>query len=343
MYPKTIQLILTYLQEGVYPGVSYAFINQGKIEQGTYGYAQLEPLRPLTTETLFDMASLTKMIATNSLILQLIESEHLQLDRPLQSYLPQFRDPIVTIRHLLTHTSAINPYIKNRDTLNSEELKKTILSLKSDGDIGQTVTYTDTGTILLGFLLEEIYDEPLHRLFQERVLKPLQMTHSTFVPTHWDIAATEDHPTRGVICGQVHDPKAFVLGQHCGSAGLFSTIGDSLLFAQMILAGGMTANNHPFLQEVTIDSLFADWTPSGTLKRSLGWDLKEAFDDQRPLLFHTGYTGTFMVLDKEAQEAFIFLSNRLHPVDKRVDYLEKRDHILEIYLQEKAQSSSNLL
>lgn len=342
MYPKTRQLILSYLREGVYPGVSYAFIKDGLCEQGTYGYAQLTLSRPLTSETLFDMASLTKVIATNSLILQLIESGYLKLDRPLQTYLPQFKDPVVTIRHLLTHTSAINAYIHNRDALNQEELKTALMSLQSSGDIGQKVAYTDTGTLLLGFLLEEIYDQPLHQLFQERVLEPLHMVESTFKPRGQNIAATEDHPTRGLICGQVHDPKAFVLGEHCGSAGLFSTIGDSLIFAHMMLAGGQTMTGESFLQDATVDSLFADWT-LGKLKRSLGWDIKETKNDHRPLLFHTGYTGTFMILDKEQQEAFVFLSNRVHPIDKKVDYLEKRDHILELYLQEKAQASSNLL
>ncbi len=343
MYPNTSQLILTYLQARVYPGVSYAFIKKEKTEQATFGYAQLAPQRLLTTSTLFDMASLTKVIATNSLILQLIESGHLKIDRPLQSYLPQFKDPIVTIRQLLTHTSAINPQIHNRNQLDQAALTRAILSLSSDRDIGQKVAYTDTGTILLGFLLEEIYAEPLHQLFQERVLEPLQMTQSTFTPTSPDVAATELDPTRGLICGQVHDPKAFTLGEHCGSAGLFSTIGDSLIFAKMMLAGGQTAKGESFLQDATVDSLFADWTPTGTLHRSLGWDLKETIDDHRPLLFHTGYTGTFMLLDREAQEAFIFLSNRVHPVDQRGDYLKKRDHILEVYLEEKAHSSSNLL
>lgn len=344
MFPITTKLMLDYLEQGVYPGTSFAFIQNGKTHYETHGYAQLQPQRKLTPETLFDMASLTKMIATNSLILQLVESKKLSIDQPLKTYLPEFNDSIVTIRHLLTHTSAINPYIPNRAQLDSSALKQAILALTADDHIGQKVAYTDTGTILLGFLLEAIYHKPLHTLFVERVLRPLQMTHSTFRPTTEEVAATEVHPQRGIICGQVHDPKAFVLKEHCGSAGLFSTIGDSLLFAQMILSGGLTVTGQRFLAEATIDSLFADWTPTGSLQRSLGWDLKETADElRRPLLFHTGYTGTFMLLDKQAQSAFIFLSNRVHPVDNRVNYLEKRDHILEVYLQEKAQASPNLL
>lgn len=343
MYPITTELILDYLHAGVYPGVSFAFIKQGQIEHATFGYAQLEPKRLLTPETLFDMASLTKMIATNSLILHLIETQVIEIDHPLQTYLPSFSDSAVTIRHLLTHTSTINPYIKNRDTLGAVDLKKELLALQSGPEIGQKVAYTDTGTILLGFMLEELYDLPLHSLFQQQVLAPLQMNASTFKPPANRSAATERHPLRGLICGEVHDPKAFVLGEHCGSAGLFSTIGDSIIFAEMLLAGGVTRTGDRFLKEETVDSLFTDWTPTGTLKRSLGWDLKTSHDTLQPLLFHTGYTGTFMIIDKFQQEAFIFLSNRVHPVDNRDYYLEKRDQLLEVYLDEQAHSRKYLL
>ena len=338
MYPNTTNRILSQLTDGIFPGVNFAFIEGDEIETHTYGSASLVPTsEPLLDTTLFDVASLTKVIGTNSVILKLIEAGKLDIDLPINHYLPAFKDERVTSRHLLTHTSDINPYIKNRDTLNKDDLRAELLLLKSGEAIGTKIAYTDTGTLLLGFLIEEIYKQPIQHVIKDVVLTPLGMTNSTFTPNlNLSIAATENHPKRGVIRGAVHDPKAFVLGENCGSAGLFSTIEDCLIFSQMILNCGQLPDGSTYLKEDTIHSLLQDWTPNHSLNRSLGWDLKATTDTKRPLLFHTGYTGTFLLLDPKDKSAFIFLSNRVHPVDDRVNYIEKRDHILEEYLIEKA-------
>ncbi|CAM3209940.1 serine hydrolase domain-containing protein [Vagococcus fessus] len=338
MYPNTTQTILSQLKSGIFPGANFAFVEGNTIETHSYGHASLLPNRETMLDTtLFDVASLTKVIGTNSVILKLIETEQLDIDLPITFYLPAFHDKKVTSRHLLTHTSDINPFIKDRDTLNKEELRAALLLLKSGPNIGSKVAYTDTGTLLLGFLIEKLYNKPVQHVIEEDVLRPLRLNKSTFKPDLSDsIAATENHPKRGVIRGAVHDPKAFVLGENCGSAGLFSTLEDCLTFCQMILSRGNLSDGSTYLKEETITSLLQDWTPSGTLNRSLGWDLKTTVDSKRPLLFHTGYTGTFLLIDPKEKSAFIFLSNRVHPVDNRANYIEKRDHILEEYLNEKA-------
>lgn len=117
--------------------------------------------------------------------------------------MPEFADPFVTIRHLLTHTSDINPYIKNRDQLTAEPLKEALLALTSGELIGNKCLYTDTGTLLFGFLIEKLTGQPVQTVITNEVLGPLGMTSSGFAPTCSDIAATEDHPLRGVICGSV--------------------------------------------------------------------------------------------------------------------------------------------
>ncbi|WP_314208585.1 serine hydrolase domain-containing protein [Vagococcus salmoninarum] len=340
MYYNTELTIKKQLSENVFPGAVFAFVKKGETYQQALGSAALLPTqRPMTKETLFDVASLTKMIGTNTLILKLLEAGQLKLDDPLKKHLPEFADSLVTIRHLLTHTSDINPYIKNRDQLTAEPLKEALLALTSGELIGNKCLYTDTGTLLLGFLIEKLTGQPVQTVITNEVLGPLGMTSSGFTPTCSDIAATEDHPLRGVICGTVHDPKAFVLGEKCGSSGLFSTLDDCLLFCQMMLAGGTTATGQRLLQAQTIDQLFADHSPNQSFNRSLGWDLKYDLASQEAILFHTGYTGTFLLIDKKAQEAFVFLSNRLHPEDNRQAYLLKRQELLDIYLQEKAQLS----
>lgn len=344
MYPKTQKVIHDYLEDKVMPGVSYAFIKADQIEKYTLGYAQIVPEQELLREEmLFDVASLTKVICTTTMVLKLIEEGKIGVDDSLQTHLPAFQDSQVTIRHLLTHTSAIDPFIKNRDQLDAQELRHAMLRLSSSKQRGQEVVYTDTGTVLLGFMLEEIAQTDLHTLFQKEILNPIGMTASTFKPKKELAVPTEIRGERGLIRGEVHDPKAFTLQADCGSAGLFASLDDCLIFSQMILNKGKLANGDIFLKATTIESLLMDQTPSGNLGRSLGWDLKRTEKDQRPLLFHTGYTGTFLLLDVERKHGFIFLSNRVHPIDYRKEYLQKRDYLVATYLKESAFNSGNLL
>lgn len=337
LYEKTQLKIKEYLQEGIFPGVDYAFVRQGKTENKVLGDAQKLPVvEPLQPAMLFDVASLTKVIGTTTVILKLWEQGKIDMDQPIQAYLPSFDDQRVTIRHLLTHTSNIDSFIPQRDQLNQAELREAFYHLPSGEMIGKQALYTDTGMILLGFMIEQLFDKEVQQVIEEEVLLPLNMSASSFAPTLKEMCVpTENHPTRGLIRGEVHDPKAYVLGRSCGSAGLFSNQQDILRFSQMVLDKGFV-NGTSFLQANTIEQLFKDQTPSHDLKRSFGWDLRFDLKDGHPMLFHTGYTGTFLLIDLQSQEIFSFLSNRVHPVDHRDEYLEKRDEILKIYLNEKA-------
>lgn len=340
MYSKTTAFIQELIETNVIPGASVGFIKQQ--EQTTYylGQQQLIPdMQPTTEKTCYDMASLTKVMLTTTLILKLVETGDLFIDQPLKVYLPEWHEGTVTLRHLLTHTSDINGFILNRDSLSKDELKEAILSLPVGEQVGLKKVYTDTGTLLMGWLLEEYYQMDLHTLFTQEVLLPLGMTASCFDPSHSEhVAPTEQTLHRGLIKGHVHDPKAFVLQEHCGSAGLFSTLGDSLLFVQMMLSQGQTSSGRQFLAPETILNLLNDQTPTRTLQRSLGWDLLRFKESESYLLYHTGYTGTFMILDIIQEEAFVFLSNRVHPIDKKTEYLLARDKLVEIYLKEKTKT-----
>lgn len=335
MYNKTKKKIAELIEEGVFPGASFSFIQGHQSEDHTWGNAQVLPqIEPLKRSMLFDVASLTKVICTTTVVLQLLKSNRLELDVPFNNYYPAFHDKKITIRHLLTHTSDIQSYIENRDSLSKDELRSAYSQVKSGENLGKKVAYTDTGTILLGFMLEELVGKPVIEIFKERVLAPLDMIESTFLPT--DSAAivpTENHSVRGLIRGQTHDPKAFVLAEHAGNAGLFTNVKDLKKFTSMYLNEGIYLKNR-VLKKQTIDSLLTDHSLAKNGHRSLGWDLKVDANG-RSALFHTGYTGTFLVIDPLAKEGFIFLSNRVHPVDKRMEYIEKRDELLEIYLNEK--------
>ncbi|MGM0125308.1 hypothetical protein IGI37_002706 [Enterococcus sp. AZ194] len=351
MYPQTQQIIRDKQKEGAFAGAVFAFIardsdkqsdkdieeTSGLIEEiHVIGNARLIPeVYPMEEEALFDVASLTKVICTTSVVLKLLEDGKIELDAPLKRYLLAFEDERITIRHLLTHTSDITTWIENRDQLNQEELKRAYLTLKAGENLGEQVKYTDAGTILLGFMLEEIYWGEAIDIFQDEVLSPLNMMQSLFLPRpSTRIVPTEQLASGEVLHGVTHDPKARVLAEHAGNAGLFTNINDLIQFATMYLQLGKVPTGQ-FLQEATILDLLNDKTPLGTGHRSLGWDLKADLTDEHPLLFHTGYTGTFMLLDIKMGEAFLFLSNRVHPVDHRAEYLKIRDEILSIYLKEK--------
>ncbi|MEG0731318.1 MAG: serine hydrolase domain-containing protein [Vagococcus sp.] len=334
MYSKTESFIKQLVDERKIPGISYAFLSKSKQYKKVIGLKQITPFEErLLEDTLYDMASLTKVICTNSVILKLIEKNKLSIDTPLNSYLPEFTDKLVTIRQLLTHTSGINPYIPNRDSLNQEELKREILKLTSNDSRGKIVKYTDTGTVLLGFLIEEIYQKSVHDVFLQEVIHPLKMERSFFYNfDKKEAAPTEYSSKRGLIQGDVHDPKAYVLKDHCGSAGLFSTLEDTILFVQMMMNGGKTVDKATFLSQKTVMSLCQDYTDGNMKKRSLGWDLIEK--NKHTFLYHTGYTGTFILMDIKEQEGLIFLSNRVHPHDNREEYILLRDQLIEIYLNE---------
>lgn len=326
-YPKTQAKIQEYLREKVFPGVCYAIIDQEKVIHKHFGYASVIPeKRVMTEDTLFDAASLTKVVCTTTMILKLMEQGVIEIDQPLKQYLPAFGDGSITLRHLLTHTADIVTYIPNRDQLNQRELMQAYLTLKAGDNLGKVVKYTDAGTILLGFMLEEIFQKPVTTIFKEEILEPLEMLNSQFPPldTHYSISSTED-----TLCGQTHDPKARVLAEHAGNAGLFTNLADLLKFTQMYLNEGRLPDGRTFLQRETIAQLYQDQTPNKEGRRSLGWDLRYGF------LFHTGYTGTFLCIDPKLQQAFVFLSNRVHPYDFRQEYLAKRDELIAIYLKEK--------
>lgn len=322
MFPKTQAKILTGLKNEVFPGVVYQFVADKTIETHVAGEAQIIPdNKKMTRETLFDVASLTKVVCTTSLILRLYQAGKIDLEAPVHDYLLAFSDTKVTIRQLLTHTADLNTWIESRDQLSADELKKAYLNLTSGPLIGQDVHYTDAGMILLGFLLEEIFGQPLTTLFTEKILQPLGMTHSFFPPLSKNrkVAATE----MGLLPGQTHDPKARILGIHAGNAGLFTIVDDLEKMVRVYF--GET----DFLDKKLILSLLEDQTPNHAGGRSLGWNLIAP-----GLLYHTGYTGTFMLIDPIHKQAFTFLSNRIHPADQKVEYVRYRDELVSQYLEE---------
>ncbi len=333
---RTINMLHELVSENIVPGVSYALLHHGSVKAEVFGRRQIVPVeKEMKPALLYDVASLTKVIGTTTVILKLVEKGKIKLDDPIKKFLPKFSDQRITIRHFLTHTSAITGYIKNRNSLNANELIDALYTLHTGEWFEKKVVYTDIGMIFLGLIIEKIYQLPVQKVIVSEVLQPLGMNESTFVPDPARCVPTELSKKRGLICGQVHDPKANIIGERCGSAGLFTSLHDLIKFSAWILEDNP---NKKVLHEQTIWNLFRDQTPSRSLRRSLGWDLRYNSQNEA-CLYHTGFTGTFILLDKNKQDGLIVLTNRVHPNAANDIFLEKRDKIIAQYLNEKDQNN----
>lgn len=338
MYTKTVDYIHSLVSKLQISGINYAIITPEMSVKESIGFAQIIPEKiVLRDDMLFDVASLTKVIGTTSVVLKMREENSIDFDQKLNFYLPEFQDKKITLRHLLTHTSDIVTYIPNRDQLTKDELIAAYLTVKSGKNIGQQVKYTDTNFILLGLLIEKTYSKPVQKVIEEEVLQPLNMINSTFSPKDCTkCVATEITNSRGIIRGVVHDTKAFVLSEECGSAGLFLTMEDAMKYTTMLIRNGVSSSNKQFFKPETISMLLQNQTKCIKGFRSFGWDLIADLKTGNPILYHTGYTGTFMLIDCFSKESFVFLSNRIHPADNREEYIIMRDELIHLYLVEKA-------
>ena len=301
-----LEMIEDYLQREVFPGVNFAIIEDQKVTEYLLGKATILPkVVDLTEGKKWDLASLTKVVGTGTAVINLVLAGKLELDAPLQKYYPKFTDRNVSIRQLLTHTSGIDPFIANRDDLGAKELTEAINQIRVTDD--KSFKYTDINFILLGFLLEEYYGESLDKIFAKNIFENWQMNQTSFGPVKNAVATSQNIPV-----GTVHDPKAQVLQNHCGSAGLFSTMTDLISFSQA------------YFREEKYLQLLKNYA-TGAKKRSLAWDLPSENDDW---LLHTGYTGTFLLINPRLKKAVIFLSNRVHLKDHRQKWIEERDQLI---------------
>jgi len=327
-------LIEEYIASGAFPGAVVLIARSGMIvKHACFGWASETPKqRAMTKDTIFDLASLTKVVVTVPLALQLVERGLWRLDDPLKRFLSRFCDPVVTIRDLLTHTAGLPPWANlfGRGQGKEKVLEQIyanrwpIVSLLFPP--GQRVLYSDLGFILLGEAIVQVTGEPLDRLAQEWILTPLGMKETIFNPAdelHSRIAATEDDPDRGgVLIGQVHDENAWAMGGVSGHAGLFSTALDLAVYAQMLLNGGIYGEERVLISR-SVKSMTSPQTEGLNEQRGLGWLLQaensfSAGDMLSEEAFgHTGFTGTSLWIDPRYELIVLLLTNRIHPTRER--------------------------
>jgi CubicO group peptidase (beta-lactamase class C family) len=318
------------IERGQLPGAVVLVLQRDKaLYHKAYGQRSKRPIPTLMTEdTVFDLASLTKPIATATAIMLLLEDGKLKLDDPVAKYLPalarQETDGI-TLKHLLLHTSGFipdNPLDNYRD--GPAAAWRTLLALKPRTPPGSKFAYSDVGYMILGKVVEQIAGMPLDVFARKRILGPLGMRDTCFRPQgalKERCAPTAMRDGRWMV-GEVHDPRAYALSGVAGHAGLFSTAADLAVNARMLLDDGKHRGK-AFLRPETVRLMTAPRrveTTKGAGLRTYGWDMDTSYSKNRGTLFpkgvsfgHTGFTGTSIWLDPQSHSAVILLTNRVHP------------------------------
>lgn len=301
---------------------------------------------PVTPGTIYDLASLTKVIVTTPLVMRLHQTGRLDLDAPVRSYLPEFAGGAkdrVAIADLLAHCGGLlwwtGLYRQARDLPDEEVARfylRRICDMPLDYEPRTGTVYSDLGFLLLGAMLERLTGAPLDRLASDEVFTPLGMDDIRYNPPatlRKRIAPTEDDPERGgVLHGQVHDENAYRLGGVAPHAGLFATARSLTPFAQMWLNGGI-ANGMPIFRTETLNRFSRPAGLADGSSRALGWDTPAPGSScgsrfSVAAFGHTGFTGTSMWIDPERDLFVILLTNRVHPTrdNPRLAELRPRFH-----------------
>jgi CubicO group peptidase (beta-lactamase class C family) len=316
------RVVLNGIHAGGFPGAAvvvgrdgYAVVKRG------YGRLTWQADGPAATEhTIYDLASLTKVVATTSAIMVLVDEGKLDLDAPVRQYVPAFAGGAkdrVTVRHLLTHRSGL-PAGRDlwRSAASPAEARRQVLESRLYCEPGACYEYSDLGADVLGFVAETVSGQRLDHFVATRVFAPLGMNDTFFRPApelRARIAPTELAPPRGYpLRGEVHDENAYALGGVAGHAGLFSTAADLSIFAQTLLNGGVYRGVRVFS-----DSTVRQFTRRAAGTRALGWDTcakNSACGEMmgESAFGHTGFTGTSLWLDPEQRMFVLLLTNRVY-------------------------------
>ena len=317
------------------PGCQLVVLHKGrKVIDRCYGYTTYnnggegsQPLQPVTPNTVYDLASLTKACATTLAIMKLYEDEELGLNDKLSKYLPYLKKTDkedITVKQALSHQTPLKAYdnywqrTTNRDSL---------LLMVAQSPLVDKSVYSDFNFMLLGDVVERITGMTLNQYVDLYFYKPMGLTYTTFNPLMNRktkasvIAPTELDSLRGLICGTVHDPNAYAMGGVSGHAGLFSTAEEVARLMQMLLNGG-ELDGHRYLKEKTIETFTRRYFEKQGNRRALGFDKQlmvptrrsqTAYEASQESYGHTGFTGTMLWVDPEYDLVYVFLSNRVHP------------------------------
>jgi uncharacterized protein YbbC (DUF1343 family)/CubicO group peptidase (beta-lactamase class C family) len=292
----------------------------------------------MTVDTIFDLASLTKVVATTTSVMKLVEEGRIRLSDPVSRFIPEFArygKAAITIRHLMTHVSGLRPDLDlDAEFSGEKEAIRRAIEEVPVAPPGERFIYSDINFFLLGDIVERVSGERLDRYAAAHIFGPLGMKDTTFLPRPSlapRIAPTErclplawpcSAPHAPFLRGVVHDPTARRMGGVAGHAGLFSTAADLSRFCRMLVGGGRLGAMR-ILSAASVARMTSPATPTGMSEvRGLGWDIDSVYSSNRGELFplgsygHTGFTGTSLWLDPHTKSYVVFLSNRVHPDGK---------------------------
>jgi uncharacterized protein YbbC (DUF1343 family)/CubicO group peptidase (beta-lactamase class C family) len=312
------------IRDGMFPGVVVVVGQNGKIlHRKAYGQRSLEPTREaMTVDTIFDAASLTKVVATTPAIMKLFEQGKIRVNDPVTAYLPEFQGGKsgITVRDLMTHFSGLRPDLDLEPAWSGYEtgIRKALID-KPASPPGETFVYSDINYELLGEIVRRVSGKPLDQFARGEIYQPLGMRETMFRPPAAlvaRIAPTEfDKASGKILRGVVHDPTARYMGGVAGHAGVFTTADDLARYCEMLLGGGAG-----ILSPLTVRKFAEPATPPDQpVLRGLGWDIDSPYSSNRGELYpvgsygHTGFTGTSIWMDPTTKSYIIVLSNRVHP------------------------------
>ena len=320
-------IVHSAIERNEVPGAVVLVMRRGKIVyRKAFGDRAQVPVRePMTEDTIFDVASLTKVMATATSVMILVEDGRVSLSDPASNYLPRFakhNKGSITLLQLLTHYSGLRPDLDLNDPWQGYETamervyREQLLVLP-----GEKFIYSDINYLILAEIVRQVTEEPLNEFSSRRIFKPLGMSETGFMPSselHVRIAPTEFREGR-MLRGEVHDPTASRMGGVAGHAGLFSTPDDTALYAQMILNRGRYRGVR-ILSPLSVLKMSTPQSPDGEQDwRGIGFDIRTPLSANRGDLFpigsfgHTGFTGTSLWIDPYNEVVVLIFTSRLHP------------------------------
>ena len=329
---KLDELVKEGMNENIFPGAVLIVGNSKKILfKKAYGYRALKPRKERNSVgTIYDMASLTKVVATTPAVMKLIENAKIRLYDPVHLFVDGFntsQKQEIRIFHLLTHTSGLPPYSQAWRYSKGKELLKNVNSVETINPVGKKFVYSCLNFITLMEIVEKVTGKSFDEFTKNEIFTPLKMNSTSFVPPEkWfgKIAPTSQRDGK-MLRGSPDDELAYYLGGVSGNAGLFSNAEDVYNYAKMLINEGVFEGKRMFSKS-TINTFTREAFSDGVNRRSLGWDMKTIASSSGDLMSekaygHTGFTGTSLWIDPAYDVIIIFFTNRTHI--SRWDNLEK--------------------
>ncbi len=315
------------IREDKIPGAVVLVGHNGQVVyRKAYGFRAMLPVKePMTADTIFDIASLTKIVATTSGMMKLFDQGRVRIDDPVIRYLPEFQNGVskITVRDLMTHFSGLRPDLDIEPAWQGYDTGiRKALADKPAGPPETKFVYSDINFILAGEIVRRLSGLPENDYLKEILFDPLGMKDTTYLPSpalKSRIAPTEMQKDGTILRGVVHDPTACYMGGVAGHAGVFSTADDLGKFCQMILDGGDGLFDSTTIGAFTRSSA----PPNQPILRGLGWDIQSPYSKVRGDLFpvgsfgHTGFTGTSIWLDPASKAYVVLLTNSVHPHERK--------------------------